>query len=263
MPTFDTPSPIQIRIDVSGGSIRIRASARTDTVVTVRPGSDRKAADVQAAEQTRVEYADGRLVVTSPRRPRLLFMGTMPSVDIELLVPAGSGLEAALTAGDVDCEGRLGAVRIDNRYGDIRIDRAATLHARTSAGDITVGQVDGDADVGTSYGTIRVREAAGALRLDSACGDITVERALASVGASTKYGQVTVHQAVGGSLDLTTSYGKVEAGVREGTPAWLDLESSSGKVRNLLTPSDAPDDSDEPLRIRARTSYGDVVVRRA
>jgi len=263
MPTFDTPTPIQIRIDVSGGSVRVHAGERADTVVTVRPGNEHRAADLQAVGQTRVTFSEGTVHVTSPRRPRLLFFGNGPSVEIELLVPEGSGLEAALTAGDVDCEGRLGEVRIDDRYGDIRIDRAATLHARTSAGDITVGQVDGDADVGTSYGTIRVREAAGTLRLDSACGDITVERALASVGASTKYGQVTVHQAVGGSLDLTTAYGKVEAGVREGTPAWLDLESSSGKVRNLLTPSDAPDDSDEPLRIRARTSYGDVVVRRA
>jgi DUF4097 and DUF4098 domain-containing protein YvlB len=227
MPTFDTPTPIQIRIDLSGGSVRLRASDRTDTVVSVRPGSERKTADVQAAEQTRVEYADGRLLITSPRRARLLFMGGMPSVDVEVLAPEGSGLEATLTAGDVDCEGRLGDVRIDDRYGDIRIDRAAGLHARTSAGDITV------------------------------------ERALASVAASTKYGQVSVHRAAGGSLDLATSYGTVEAGIQEGTPAWLDLESSSGKVRNLLTPSDAPDDSDEPLRIRARTSYGDIVVRRA
>ena len=263
MPTFDTPTPVQIRIELSGGSVRVRASERADTVVAVRPGNERKAADVQAADQIRVEYADGRLAITSPRRPRLLFMGSMPTVEIELLVPEGSGLEAALTAGDVDCEGRLGDVRIDNRYGDIRIDRAAALHARTSAGDITVAQVDGDADVGTSYGEIRIRDAAGALRLDSACGDITVERAHSSVGAATKYGQVSVHQAAGGSLDLATSYGKVEAGVREGTPAWLDLEASSGKVRNLLTPSDAPDDSEEPLRIRARTSYGDIVVRRA
>jgi hypothetical protein len=263
MPTFDTPSPIQIRIDVSGGSLRVRAGDRADTVVTVRPTNERKAADVQAAGQTRVEYADGRLVVTSPRRPRLLFMGTMPSVDVELLAPVGSDLQAALTAADVDSEGRLGVVRIDNRYGDIRIDRAATLHARTSAGDITVAQVDEDGELATSYGQIRVRDASGALRLDSACGDITVERALGTVAATTKYGQVSVHQAGGGSLDLATSYGKVEAGIREGTPAWLDLEAASGKVRNLLTPSDAPDGSEEPLRIRARTSYGDIVVRRA
>jgi DUF4097 and DUF4098 domain-containing protein YvlB len=263
MPTFDTPSPIRIRIDVSGGSIRVAAGPRTDTVVTVRPGNERKAADVQAAEQTRVEYADGRLVVTSPRRARLLFMGGMPSVDIEILAPEGSALDAALSAGDVDGEGRLGDVRIDNRYGDIRVDRASTLRARTSAGDITVTQVDEDGEASTSYGEIRVREATGTLRLDSACGDITVERAVGSVGATTKYGQVSVHQAGGGSLDLATSYGKVEAGIREGTPAWLDLDASSGKVRNLLTPSDAPREAEEPLRIRARTSYGDIVVRRA
>jgi DUF4097 and DUF4098 domain-containing protein YvlB len=263
MPTFDTPTPIRIRIDVSAGSVRVRASDRADTVVTVRPGNERRTADVQAADSTRVSYAEGKLEVTSPRRPRLLFMGTMPSIEIDLLVPEGSGLEAALSAGDVDCEGRLGEVRIDNRYGDIRIDRASTLRARTSAGDITVAHVEQDAEATTSYGEIRVRSAAGDLRLDSACGDITVERALASVGASTKYGQVSVHDAAGGSLDLATSYGKVEAGVREGTPTWLDLESSAGKVRNLLTVSDAPGDSQESLRIRARTSYGDIVVRRA
>ncbi|MDQ1662582.1 MAG: hypothetical protein QOJ68_2562 [Blastococcus sp.] len=263
MPTFDTPSPVQIRLDISAGSVRVRASDRADTVVTVRPGNEQKAADVQAAEQTRVSLTDSRLEVTSPRRARLLFMGSTPSVDIELLVPAGSGLEATLSAGDVDCEGRLGDVRIDNRYGDIRVDRATTLRARTSAGDITVGSVENGADAGTSYGEIRIRDAAGELRLDSSCGDITVDRALASVGATTKYGQVSVHDAGGGSLDLATSYGKVEAGVREGTPAWLDLEASSGQVRNLLTASDAPDGSEEPLRIRARTSYGDIVVRRA
>jgi DUF4097 and DUF4098 domain-containing protein YvlB len=263
MPTFDTPTPVQIRIDVSGGSVRVRAGERADTVVTVRPGNERRSADVQAADSTRVSFTDGKLVVTAPRRPRLLFMGTMPSIEIDLLVPEGSDLEVALAAGDVDCEGRLGDVRIENKYGDLRVDRASTLRARTSAGDITVNSIEKDAEAGTSYGEIRVRNACGNLRLDSACGDITVERALASVGATTKYGQVSVHDAAGGSLDLATSYGKVEAGVREGTPTWLDLEASSGKVRNLLTASDAPGESEEPLRIRARTSYGDIVVRRA
>ncbi len=263
MPTFDTPIPIQIRLDVSSGSVRIRAGERSDTVVTVRPGNERKGADTQAAEQTRVSFSDGTLHVTSPRRARLLFMGAMPTIEVELLVPAGSGVQAALSAGDVDCEGRLGDVAIENRYGDIRVDQAGTLRARTSAGDITVGSVEHGGEAGTSYGEIRVRDAAGDLRLDSACGDITVERALAAVGATTKYGQVRVHDAGGGSLDLATSYGKVEAGVREGTPAWLDLQATSGTVRNLLSASDAPDESEEPLHIRARTSYGDIVVRRA
>src|SRR3954471_22711370 len=156
MPTFDTPSPIHIRVDLSGGSLRVRASDRSDTVVSVHPSNPSSAADVQAVDQTRVAFSDGRLVVTAPRRPRLLFFGTGPSVDIEVLVPEGSALEAKLSAGDVDCEGRLGDVRIDDRYGDIRIDRASTLSARTSAGDITVAQVDEEGEAATSYGEIRV-----------------------------------------------------------------------------------------------------------
>ena len=85
----------------------------------------------------------------------------------------------------------------------------------------------------------------------------------ASVGAKTKYGQVRVHDAVRGSLDLETAYGTVEAGVREGTAAWLEIEAKSGRVRNLLTATDGPADSGETVEIRARTSYGNVVIRRA
>ena len=120
-------------------------------------------------------------------------------------------------------------MRIDNRYGDIRIDRAATLHARTSAGDVTVGRSTRTAS--SSPPTDR----SGSATPPEPCA-WTAPAATsrwsarwASVAATTKYGQVSVHQAGGGSLDLATSYGKVEAGVREGTPAWLDLESRPGR----------------------------------
>ena len=264
MPTFDTPSPIQIRIDGSGGSLRVRATDRSDTVVTVRaqqPAQLRRRPG-RRADTGRVRRRDGS---SSRRRVvlGLLFFGTGPSVDLDLLVPEGSGLEAALTAGDVDCEGRLGDVRIDNRYGDIRIDRAATLRARTSAGDVTVG-----AGRRGRRGRHLLRGDPGPRGGRPAAAGQRLRRH--HRGARARLGR-RVHQvrpgerppAVRGSLDLATSYGKVETGIAEGVPAWLDLESSSGKVRNLLTPSDAPGGSDEPLRIRARTSFGDIVVRRA
>ena len=37
MPTFDTPEPITVVIDLSVGDVRITASDRADTVVEVRP----------------------------------------------------------------------------------------------------------------------------------------------------------------------------------------------------------------------------------
>jgi hypothetical protein len=54
MPTFDTPEPISVSLEIGVGDIQIAASDRADTVVEVRPTDPRKAADVQAAEQTRV-----------------------------------------------------------------------------------------------------------------------------------------------------------------------------------------------------------------
>ena len=262
MPTFATPSPVHTRVEVGGGSLRVRATDRSDTVVEVRPGNPRSSADITAAEQTRVEYADGQLRISAPRRPRLHFFGGMPTVDIEVFLPEGSRVEVSSTAGDVDCEGRLGDVRIDTKYGDIHIERTASLHARTTAGDISVSAVDGAGDAGTAYGGIRVREAGGDLRLDSACGDIDVDRALASVSATTKYGEVRVGQAVRGSLVLETAYGAVEAGIREGTAAWLDVASQHGTVRNQLRPTEGPADDDATAEIHASTGYGDVVVRR-
>ena len=57
MPTFDTPEPISVTLEVGVGDIRIVASDRTDTIVDVRPSDPAKKSDVTAAEQTRVEYA--------------------------------------------------------------------------------------------------------------------------------------------------------------------------------------------------------------
>ena len=73
MPTFDTPAPISVSVDIGAGSTEIIASERTDTIVEVRPSNSANKNDVAAADQTQVSYSDGNLTVKSPRnwRPRL------------------------------------------------------------------------------------------------------------------------------------------------------------------------------------------------
>jgi hypothetical protein len=68
---------------------------------------------------------------------------------------------------------------------------------------------------------------------------------------------------VRGSVELGTAYGELEVGVREGTAARLDVRSQFGNVRNLLTASDGPQPSDQRVEVRARTSFGDIVIRRS
>jgi hypothetical protein len=67
---------------------------------------------------------------------------------------------------------------------------------------------------------------------------------------------------VRGSVVLETGVGDVEVGIREGTAAWLDVSSRLGKLHNALESAGAPGSSAEKVEVRARTSVGDIVVRR-
>jgi DUF4097 and DUF4098 domain-containing protein YvlB len=263
MPTFDTPGPIAARIEVVSGSVRVRADDRHDTVVTVRPRNAASAADVTAAQQTLVTFTAGELLIRSTSRPRLLFFGNGPEIEVDVVLPSGSSVDVRTTAGEVTCAGRLGAVDLESKHGDLRLDRAGSLRARTASGNVVAATIDGEADVTTAYGNVRVGEVAGPTRLGTGYGDVTVDRTLGSLTGSTKYGQVRVGEAVRGSLVLETAYGEVEAGVREGTAAWLDVTCGSGRIRNTLTETEGPEGAGETLEIHARTSYGDILIRRA
>ncbi|MDQ6885427.1 MAG: hypothetical protein M3077_14515, partial [Candidatus Dormibacteraeota bacterium] len=71
MQTFETPEAISIDFDVEFGNVRVIAGDRKTTVVEVRPGREGRRADIEAAERTRVQLADGRLEVRAPRSRHL------------------------------------------------------------------------------------------------------------------------------------------------------------------------------------------------
>ena len=85
MPTFDTPEPISVTVEFGVGDLRMVASDRTDTMVEVRPSDPAKKADVTAAEQTRVEFAGGRLLIKAPKSWRqLTWRGGGESIDVQV-----------------------------------------------------------------------------------------------------------------------------------------------------------------------------------
>jgi hypothetical protein len=67
---------------------------------------------------------------------------------------------------------------------------------------------------------------------------------------------------VRGSVVLETQIGDLEVGIRDGTAAWLDVSAKAGKVHNALDAADAPEPSAETVEVRARTSVGEIVIRR-
>jgi len=278
MPTFASPTPISITVDVLGNT-HVAASDRADTVVTVAPMDPSRSSDVKAAEQTAVECTDGRLTVRSPRS-RSPFSKSH-AVVVTLEVPSGSALDSTSPMGDLHAEGELGTTTVKTSMGSIRLDVTGELRAKTSFGDVTVDEVAGNAEVTTSSGDIRlgavggtavVKNSNGTIRLDrvagdagvtSSNGDVLIGHAGAGVTARTACGDVRVGEVVQGEVVVETATGELEVGIVPGVAAWLDVSTRFGSVRNRLDGADGPDPSEGTVAVRARSSFGDIVIRRA
>ncbi|WP_411107618.1 DUF4097 family beta strand repeat-containing protein [Streptomyces sp. cmx-4-9] len=279
MPSFDTPAPISVTAHVDAGSIRFSAAERPDTVVEVLPRDPKRDQDVRAADQSEVTYANGVLTIRTPKQ-RYLF-GRTGTVDVTVELPAGSRIDMTGAWAQVLGEGRLGEVRVKTSSGDVRLDTTGPLQLTASHGSITVDRVEGTAQITTSSGSLRVGSvdgsavlknshgtttvgaATGDLRVSGANGDIDIARAEGSVAATTAHGALRVAEVARGTVQLETSYGTIEVGIREGTAAWLDVNSERGQVRNTLMASEAPEGTSDTVEVRARTRYGNIDVRRA
>ena len=281
MPTFDTPEPIAVVLELGVGEVRIAASDRRDTVVDVRPVDPARPADVAAAAQIRVEYADGVLRVKAPEGWRhYTFRGGREAVDVRIELPAGSsvGGDAALAA--LRSTGRLGDCRYRTGAGDIQIEEAGAVRLRSAAGDVTVGRATGHCDVTTASGAIaprdrrrpgrreerqrrhRIGDVGGDVRVGAANGKITIGRAGATVTVKTAYGDIRLGEVGPGLVSAQTAFGKIDVGVRDGVAAWLDVHTAFGRVDNGLAAADRPAAGEEVVEIKARTAYGDVTVLR-
>jgi DUF4097 and DUF4098 domain-containing protein YvlB len=279
MPTFATAEPITVTLTLAVADIRLRASERADTVLTVGPRDPSNAKDVELAERTRTEFADGRLEIHAPQPWRVLGPSrNAGALDIEIELPTGSALEGEAWVADLHTTGELGRCRFTTSTGDLNVDRTgpATLATNDrvtarriggtaeikSAGAVRIDEVGGTTTIKNLNGTTQIGRVEGDLTCRSANGDITVDTALAAVAATTSNGGIRVDQIVRGDISLKTANGRIEIGIRPGTAARLDVHTKFGRVRNTLDTADGPGKSDEIATVSARTSYGDIVVRR-
>lgn len=280
MPSYDTYEPISVLLDVYAGFVQILASDRLDTVVDVRPSDPNDSSDVEVAQKTRVDYADGVLTIRGPKRT-FDFSKKTRSVDIVIELPTGSKVDADVTAGSTRTTGVLGETEIDMSAGHVHVDRTGPLKIDTGAGQVRVGAVSGNAEVKTGSGHVRVGSVAGSLtvknsngnteigtvdgelRARAANGDITAERVGGALEAKSAMGSLIIGEVVRDTATLSTAMGSIEVGIAQGTAAWLDTKTSFGRVHNSLSGSEGPGDAAETVKITAHTSFGDITVRRA
>jgi hypothetical protein len=216
MQTFATTAPITAHLDVPAGRVQLIAADRADTTVEVRPADAAKGRDTKAAEQTTVEFADGTLRVASPAGNRAF--GPSGAIEVTVQLPTGSSVRAEAAGTGLRGVGRLGEVVLENAYGPVKLDEAASVRLNATGG-VEVGRLNGPAEVTTQQGDIRIAEARG------------------------------------GTLELSTQDGAVSVGAAAGVSAVLDAGTSLGRVDNALRNTEG---ADAQLRIRATTMRGDI-----
>jgi DUF4097 and DUF4098 domain-containing protein YvlB len=157
-----------------------------------------------------------------------------------------------------------GLLLLETGAGRVDVDAVSgRADISTGSGRLQVREIDGPAVVKNSNGDSRLGLVTGDLRISAANGDITVDRADNGVVASTANGAITVGAAVRGTASLKTSFGEIQIGIPAGTAAKLDVSTSFGRIRNQLESTDGPQETDETIDLRARSSYGDIVIRRS
>ena len=285
---FNTPSPIAVAFDLYVADVRFAVSDRADTIVEVSPSNPNKAADVKAAENTRVEYDDATrtlsIVSRKPLNRFVNFSSKRPeSIDVVIQLPTDSDVRGEADLGDFQADGVLGTVVFKTDFGAVHLAETGPLDLRsgfgaitvegvsgsaevhTGSGDIRVGAVDGTAEVSNDNGKVRVGVVTGPANVKATNGSVAVDRALSDITAANSHGEVWIGEVVRGKVSATSKNGGVEVGVREGSAAWLELNTDVGRVYNELASADAPEAGDpvDRVDVHASTKLGDVTIRRA
>lgn len=280
MPTFDTPNPINVAIQIGIGDITVTASERSDTVVTISPRDASNARDMEAARDATAELTGLRLRVRA-KTWRRFTPHSDGAVIVAVELPHASSIDVETGMGEITCTGELAGTGARTGMGSVNLERTGKLRARTGMGDVRVVSVAGEARVATGSGSITIGEVTESVNATTSTGDISVESADGDVDVRTASGAISVqraarsvraHSAAGairidevstGSIHVRTSAGSVDIGVRAGSAAWVDLNTQFGTVRNNLTQVDGPEQGDDQVKVRVRTAAGDITVQRA
>ncbi|MEU3247427.1 MULTISPECIES: DUF4097 family beta strand repeat-containing protein [unclassified Streptomyces] len=220
MQKFDTPAPVSAVLDIPAGRVRLIAADRADTTVEILPLDASRGRDVKAAERTEVTCSGGVLrIETAATENRIL--GASGSLDVTVHLPAGSRIEAKAPGADLRGVGRLGDVVFEGGQATVDLDEAGSARLTLLAGDVSVGRLDGAAEITTRQGDIRVAEA------------------------------------VRGAVTLRTEHGGISIGAAHGVSASLDAGTGYGRVHNTLRNTAG---AGAGLAVRATTAYGDITA---
>jgi DUF4097 and DUF4098 domain-containing protein YvlB len=239
---FDTPGPLRLALKVASCNLNlVTVDGQASTVTLDGPQ--------KLLDGVTVDLTGDRLIVEHRRRARMSFFERWDgSLKIDVRIPHGSTVEIITAAGHARLDGTLARLAMSSASGDVEM----------------TGQLDGEAEIKTVSGDVRLPRVGGDLTVKTVSGRVYAAAVDGSVEAKSVSGDVRIGTVRDGKVTVRSVSGDVELGVPVGTNIDVDAGSASGELSSEVSLSDAPGDPGEPtVVIRSSTVSGDFRVFRA
>ena len=230
-----------LEVETYGGSIRVTPTSDPTVRVTARQrikaGSESEADELLAKLELTLEQNgnDVRLAAKYERRPAGFRWGGWPPVhvDFEVKVPADFATRLMTSGGAITVGDLNGKADLRTSGGSIKLGKmGGPVEARTSGGGITLAAARGPVLLRTSGGPIDVGPVAGPADVATSGGGITVDSVAGRLRAHTSGGSIRAHLTgpLSDDCSLSTSGGSVRVTVNRAAAFQLDASTSGGGV---------------------------------
>jgi hypothetical protein len=219
-----------LRSDVGSVTVKPGPSARVICRVRIRAFTP----NLEQAQRLFREYKlgahtleEGSLTITGELPPEYHWHRAL-TVHFDISTPKDYNLDLETNAGDLIVGDLNGELRGDTAGGDVQVgDVSGPVHVETKGGDIDLGFVGGRLEAQTAGGSIHAREVNGDAVMETSGGEITAGSIGGSVSAETAAGDIVLRGAKG-PVRAETAGGQIRIGPCGSS---VRVENAGGSIR--------------------------------
>lgn len=266
---LDTARPVELVVDLAGGSLRVEAVDTAATEVLVSG---------ERADQVAVHQRGEQVRVRGPRQPT--GFREVGEVEVEVRLPAGSVLSIRTASAPVSVTGRVHGGRIRSALGSVAVETTTgptlvetgsgtveigeardSLRVKNGSGDVLIGRAGAAVAVSAGSGDVRLGDGRGSVGVKTGSGDLRVGEARDDVSLHSGTGDLVVETMHRGRLTARAASGGIDVGIPAGTPVWTDIKTVAGRIDSDLASVGEPAPGQDHVEVRAALLSGDVRLR--